>query len=173
LENPRAFWGNIFAPSTFYFAALLLAPLLFVPLKKPSVLFVASLVFLFDSLNPMLKSIRYWYQAALFPVVFWAMGVALSRSTASRQRSVLSVAVVAGVLLSVFFGNVFWSKATMRPLPIRSDRPRILQRMARRIDGQDALFATQRAASSFHHTEILIRAPSTAAVRRLCPVGYE
>jgi uncharacterized membrane protein len=149
VTNPRAFWGNLFAPSTFYFAALLLAPLLFMPLRKPSVLFVGSLVFLFDCLDPALKSIRYWYQLALFPVVFWALAAALSRDAPARQRAALSGATVAGVLLSVFFGNVFWSKATMVPLPLPSDRPQILQQMARRIDPQASLFATQRAAAHF------------------------
>ena len=147
--NPKAFWGNLFAPSTFYFAALLLAPLLFVPLKKPSVLFVGSLVFLFDCLDPTLKSIRYWYQLALFPVVFWALAAALSRATPARRRAVLSGATVTGILLSVFFGNIFWSKATMVPLPSPPDRPEILQRIAQRIDRQASLFATQRAAAHF------------------------
>jgi uncharacterized membrane protein len=148
-KNPRAFWGNLLAPSSFYFAALLLAPLLFVPLKKPSILFVGSLVFLFDCLNPTLKSIRYWYQLALLPVMFWALAAALSRATPARQRAVLSGATVAGVLLSVFFGNVFWSKATMVTVPTPPDRPQILQQMARRIDPQGSLFATQRAAARF------------------------
>ncbi len=149
LSNPKAFWGNLFAPSSFYFGALLLAPLLFVPLKKPSVLFVGSLVFLFDCLNPALKSIRYWYQLALFPVLFWALAAALSRATPARQRAVLSGATVAGILLSVFFGNVFWSKATMVPLPASPDRPQIVQQMAERIDRQGSLFATQRVAAHF------------------------
>jgi uncharacterized membrane protein len=148
-NNPKEFWGNLFAPSSFYFAALLLAPLLLVPLKKPSVLFVGSLVFLFDCLNPTLKSIRYWYQLALFPVVFWALAAALSRATPARQRAVLSGATVAGVLLSVFFGNVFWSKATMVALPVPPDRPQIVQWIAQRIDRQGSLFATQRAAAHF------------------------
>ena len=121
--NPRAFWRSLLAPSTFYFGALLLSPLLFVPLRKPSVLFVGSLVFLFDCLDPVLKSIRYWYQLALFPVVFWALAAALSRHSHPRQRAVLSGAAVAGVLLSIFFGIVCWSKATMVALPTPPDRP--------------------------------------------------
>jgi uncharacterized membrane protein len=148
-NNPKEFWGNLLAPSSFYFVALLLAPLLFVPLRKPSVLFVGSLVFLFDCLNPTLKSIRYWYQLALFPVVFWALAAALSRANPARQRAVLSGATVAGVLLSVFFGNVFWSKAAMVAIPLPTDRPQIVQRMAQRIDRQGSLFATQRAAAHF------------------------
>ena len=147
--SPRAFWGNLFAPSTFYFAALLLSPLLFVPLRKPSVLLVGSLVFLFDCLDPALKSIRYWYQLALFPVVFWALAAALSRDAHPRQRAALSGATIAGILLSVFFGNVFWSKATMAPPPLPSDRPQILQQIAQRIDRRGSLFATQRAAAHF------------------------
>ncbi|HVM59297.1 MAG TPA: DUF2079 domain-containing protein [Verrucomicrobiae bacterium] len=149
VTNPRAFWGNLFAPSTLYFAAFLLAPLLFAPLRKPSVLFVGSMVFLFDCLNPTLKSIRYWYQLALFPVVFWALAAALSQSPLARRRSVLSATTVAGVLLSVFFGNAFWSKATMVPLPPLPNRSPVVQRMAQRIDRQGSLFATQRVAAHF------------------------
>ncbi len=148
-NNPRQFWGNLFSASSFYFAALLLAPLLFVPLKKPSVLLVGSLVFLFDCLNPTLKSIRYWYQLALLPVVFWALASALSRATPARQRAVLSGATVTGILLSVFFGNVFWSKPAMVALPAPPDRPQIVQRIAQRIDRQGSLFATQRVAAHF------------------------
>jgi uncharacterized membrane protein len=148
-KNPHEFWGNLFAPSSFYFAALLLAPLLFVPLKKPSVLFVGSLVFLFDCLNPTLKSIRYWYPLALFPVVFWALAAALSRATPARQRAVLSGATVTGILLSVFFGNIFWSKPALVVPPSPPDRPQIIQRMAQRMDRQGSLFATQRVAAHF------------------------
>ncbi|MGO9526665.1 MAG: DUF2079 domain-containing protein [Verrucomicrobiia bacterium] len=148
-NNPKEFWGNLFSASSFYFAALLLAPLLFVPLKKPSVLLVGSLVFLFDCLDPTLKSIRYWYQLALFPVLFWALAAALSRATPARQRAVLSGATVTGILLSVFFGNVFWSKPAMVALPTSPDRPQIVQRMAQRIDRQGSLFATQRVAAHF------------------------
>lgn len=148
-KNPAEFWGNLCSSSTLCFAALLLAPLLFVPLRKPSVLFVGSLVFLFDCLNPTLKSIRYWYQLALFPVVFWALAAALSRASPARQRAVLSAATVTGVLLSVFFGNVFWSKTTLVAMPVPPDRPEIVQRMAQHIDRHASLFATQRAAAHF------------------------
>ena len=157
--NPHAFWGNLLAPSSFYFAALLLAPMLFVPLKKPSVLFVGSLVFLFDSLNPILKSIRYWYQMALFPVVFWALAAALQRAASARQRAVLSGATVAGVLLTLFFGNAFWSKTTMVPLPLPADRPQLVQQMARHIDPRGSLFATQRTAARFITQKYLYVAP--------------
>ncbi|HTS17270.1 MAG TPA: DUF2079 domain-containing protein [Verrucomicrobiae bacterium] len=149
VANPRVFWGNLLAPSTLYFAVLLLAPLLFVPLRKPSILFIGSLVFVFDCLNPTLKSIRYWYQLALFPVVFWALAAALSRATRERQRAVLSATTTAGILLSLFFGNTFWSKTTTVPLPPLPDRPRIVQRMAHKIDPQTSLFATQRVAAHF------------------------
>jgi uncharacterized membrane protein len=158
-NNPKEFWGNLFSASSFYFAALLLAPLLFVPLKKPSVLLVGSLVFLFDCLNPTLKSIRYWYQLALFPVVFWALAAALSRATPARQRAVLSGATVTGILLSVFFGNVFWSKPAMVALPTPPDRPQIVQRMAQRIDRQGSLFATQRVAAHFITQKYLYVSP--------------
>lgn len=148
-NNPREFWGTLFSPSTFYFTALLLAPLLFMPLKKPSLLFVGSLVFFFICLSPTLKSLRYWYQLALFPVLFWALAAALSRANPVRQRAVLSGAAVTGVLLSVFFGNVFWSKPSLVTLPAPPDRLPIIQRMARRMDRQGSLFATQRAAAHF------------------------
>jgi uncharacterized membrane protein len=148
-KNPREFWGNLFSSSTFYFAALLLGPLLFVPLKKPSVLFVGSLVFLFDCLNPTLKSIRYWYQLALLPVVFWAVAAALPECSENRKRAILSGAVAAGILLSLFFGNVFWSKPTMLPLPSLPNRSEIIQQMAQRMNPQASLFATQRAAARF------------------------
>lgn len=147
--KPSVFWGRLLTPSSFYFAALLLAPLLFIPLKKPSLLFVGSLVFLFDCLEPILKSICYWYQAALLPVVFWAFAVALQPAETARRRALLSGAVVAGILLSLFFGNVFWSKTTPGLLPPSTRRLELVQRVARDIDPRGSLFATQRAAAHF------------------------
>jgi uncharacterized membrane protein len=148
LTKPGIFWGRLFESSSFYFAALLLAPLLFVPLRKASVLFAGSLVFLFDCLNPIMKSINYQYQAALLPMVFWALAAALQTDDAARRRATLSGAVVAGVLLSLFFGNTCWSKDTIPP-PLSPGRLQIVQRMGRRIDKSGSLFATQRVAAHF------------------------
>jgi uncharacterized membrane protein len=147
--KPHAFWGNLLAPSTFYFAALLLGPLLFVPVKKPSVLVVGSLVFLFDCLHPTLKSICYQYQAALLPVVFWAFAAVLQPIDPARRRALLQGAIVAAVLFSLFFGNVFWSKTTVAALPQSSDRLQLVERMGRDIAPGGSLFATQRVAAHF------------------------
>jgi uncharacterized membrane protein len=147
--KPRVFWGNLLAPSTLYFAALLLGPLLFVPLKKPSVLLVGSLVFLFDCLHPTLKSICYQYQAALLPVVFWAFAVALQPIDPARRRALLQGAIVAAVLFSLFFGNVFWSKSTLAALPESPDRLQLVERMRRDIAPAGSLFATERVAAHF------------------------
>jgi|GEM_PF-1884689 len=146
--KPRIFWGKIFEPSTFYFVTLLLAPLLFVPLKKPSVLFVGSLIFLFDCLNPTLKSICYQYQTALLPVLFWALVVALREDDTPRQRAILSGAVISGVLLSLFFGDIFWSKVTVQA-PLSPGRVQLVRRIAQPISQHDSLFATRRVAAQF------------------------
>jgi uncharacterized membrane protein len=148
LTKPRIFWGRLFEPSSLYFAALLLAPVLFVPLKRPAVLSIGSLIFLVDCLHPTLKSICYWYQAALLPVVFWALVAALRTDHTARQRATLSGAVVAGVLLSLFFGNTCWSKDTFLP-PLSPGRLHLVQRMGRQIDRSSSLFATQRVAAHF------------------------
>jgi uncharacterized membrane protein len=147
--KPQVFWGNLLGASTFYFAALLLGPLLFVPLKKSSVLLVGSPVFLFDCLHPTLKSICYWYQAALLPVIFWAFAAALQPIDPVRRRALLQGAIVAAVLFSLFFGNVFWSKVTLAALPQSSDRLQLVSRMGRDIAPRGSLFATQRAAAHF------------------------
>jgi uncharacterized membrane protein len=146
--KPGIFWGKLFEPSSFYFAALLLAPVLFVPLKRPSVLFVGSLVFLFDCLHPTLKNINYQYQAALLPVVFWALVAALRTDDRVRQRAILSGAIVSGILLSLFFGNTCWSKDTILP-PLSPGRLRFVQQMGCHIDKSGSLFATQRVAAHF------------------------
>jgi uncharacterized membrane protein len=145
--RPRVFWGKLFESSSFYFAALLLAPLLFVPLRRPSVLFVGSLIFIFDCLHPLFKSICYWYQAALLPVVFWALVAALRTDDRVRQRATLSGAVIAGILLSLFFGNACWSKDISPRLS--PGRLQLVQRMGRHIDKNSSLFATQRVAAHF------------------------
>lgn len=50
LARPRAFWGKLCEPATVWFAASLLAPLLFLPLRRPRILFVGGATFLFVSL---------------------------------------------------------------------------------------------------------------------------
>jgi uncharacterized membrane protein len=144
--RPKIFWGALFSTSTFYFAALLLAPLLFVPLRRPSVLFVGSLVFVFDCLDPMLKSVLHWYQASLLPVVFWALAAALQHAEPVRRRAVLCGCVVAGILLCIFFGNTFWSRSPFTGL-LAPGRLELVQRMAHRIAARGSVFATQRAAA--------------------------
>jgi len=78
--NPQVFWGTLFEPATFYFAAMLLAPLLFLPLRKPSILLVGSLTFLavclFSGIET--KSVGRQYQIALVPVLYWALAAGLA-----------------------------------------------------------------------------------------------
>ena len=148
LTKPHIFWGRLFEARSWYFAAALLAPLLFIPLKKPSILVVGLSTFVFDCLHPILKSISFRYQAALLPVVFWALAAALQTDDAARRRATLSGVVVSGMLVSLFLGNTFWSKDTIRP-PLSPGRLQIVQRMGRHIDKSSSLFATQRVAAHF------------------------
>ncbi len=207
--KPRFFWGRLLSPSTFYFGALLLAPVLFIPLKKSSILLVGSLVFLFDCLPPMmLNSICYWYQAALLPVVFWALAAALQDTSTSaatrliervvgrgrppggplfndstrpavapypsnqerpatgRIRATLGGVVTAGLLLSIFFGNTFWSKSDWSRVMSPGRLPAV-QRMARRIDPASSLFATPRVAAHFIKQKYLYTDPALRA-----PIDY-
>jgi uncharacterized membrane protein len=143
--KPRVFWGNLLGSSSFYFAALLVGPLLFIPFRKPSVLLVGLL----DCLHPTLKSICYWYQAALLPIVFWAFAAGLHSFVPVRRRAVLSGAIVAAVMFSLFFGNVFWSKTTLAALPQSTERLELVQRIGQGIDPRGSLFATQRIAAHF------------------------
>ncbi len=165
--KPRFFWGRLLSPSTFYFGALLLAPVLFVPLKKSSILSVGSLVFVFDCLPPMmLNSICYWYQAALLPVVFWALAAALQDADTRRRRATLCGAVAAGLLLSIFFGNTFWSKSDWSRVMSPGRLPAV-QRMARQIDPESSLFATPRVAAHFIKQKYLYTDPALTA-----PIDY-
>ena len=146
--KPQIFWGKLLTPSTFYFVALLMGPLLFVPLGKPSVLLIGSMILLFDCLYPALKSICYWYQAGLLPVVFWALVEVLRTKDVTWQRATLSGAVVSGILFSIFFGNTFWSETPLLLLPAPG-RLHIVQQMGRCIDRGGSLLATQRVAAHF------------------------
>ena len=146
--KPGIFWGKILSPSTFYFIALLLGPLLFVPLGRPAILLVGSLVFLFDCFHPILKSINYQYQAALLPVVFWALAASLHAKENASKRAVLSGAVVSGILFSLFFGNTFWSETVLSVLP-PPNRLHLVQQMGRHIQPSGSLFATQRLGAHF------------------------
>jgi len=72
----------------------LLVPLLCLPLKKPSVLVIASIPFLFicEWNNPNVKSICFWYQTGLLPILFWALIEALrdvsTKEALSARRAV-------------------------------------------------------------------------------------
>ncbi|MGD0015992.1 MAG: DUF2079 domain-containing protein [Verrucomicrobiia bacterium] len=148
ITKPGVFWGKLFEPSSLYFGAVLIAPLLFLPVRKPSVLFIGTLTFVFCCMHPILKNICFHYQAALLPVVFWALAAALRTDDRVWQRAALSGAIVSGILLSLFFGNTFWSKDTIL-VPLSPGRLQRVQRMARHIDPHGSLFATQRVAAHF------------------------
>jgi uncharacterized membrane protein len=148
LLKPRVFWGLLLEPRSWYFAAALLAPVLFLPLKKPSILMIGLLTFVFDCLNPVLKSLSYQYQTALLPVVFWALAVAVAHKTLLQRRALLAGATVSGILLSLFLGNTFWSKDTLA-IPTSPGRLEIVHRLGRDIRENDSLFATQRIAAHY------------------------
>ncbi len=151
--RPRVFWGRLLEARSFYFAAALLAPLLFYPLRRLDVLFVGSLTFMFDCLNPTLKSICYHYQAALLPVVFWALISSLQHAQGGARRAVLLGVIASGAMLSIFFGNTFWSKETLA-IDLWPGRLALVQRFGEQIDPHGSLFATQRVGAHFikqHH----------------------
>jgi uncharacterized membrane protein len=149
LSKPAVFWGHLFESSSLYFAAALLAPLLFLPLRRPAVLFIGALTFLFCCMNPVLKNICFHYQAALLPVIFWALVCALQQpQDAARRRGVLAGVIVSCIATSIFFGAQPWSKATLtiQRSPGRLD---LVRRFGAHIDPQTSLFATQRIAAHF------------------------
>jgi hypothetical protein len=153
ITRPRIFWGRLFEARSFYFAVTLLAPLLFYPLRRPAILFVGSLTFMFDCLNPTLKSICYHYQAALLPVLFWALISSLQHTETRARRAVLLGVIASGALLSIFFGNTFWSKDTLT-INLWPGRLGLVSRFGEQIDPHGSLFATQRVAAHFitqHH----------------------
>jgi hypothetical protein len=149
LLKPAVFWGKLVEPSSLYFAAVLLAPLLFLPLRKPSALFVASLTFIFCCMNYILKTISFHYQAGLLPVIFWAFVAAIQQQPEARRRfATLAGAAVSCAAVSVFLGAQPWSKSTMpiHPSPRRLD---LVERVRREINPTGSLFATQRVAAHF------------------------
>lgn len=148
LTRPAAFWGRLFESGSFYFAGALLAPLLFFPLRKPSVLFIGALTFVFDCLNPIFKNICFHYQAALLPVVFWALARALAGREPNRQRAALAGVVVAGVVFTLFWGAAFWSKPTLT-VGRAPGRLALVREFGRAIPREAALFTTQRVGAHF------------------------
>lgn len=162
LIKPRIFWGRLFEVRSWYFAAVLLAPLLFIPLKKPSILFVGSLTFVFDCMHPIMKSISYHYQSALLPVVFWSLAIALERKGVTERRAALTGVVTSGVMLSLFLGNTFWSKDTI-PIHVSPGRLALVQRVGQEIKESDSVFATQRIAAHFIKQRYLYTDPHVPA----------
>jgi len=148
LMRPRAFWGKVLEPSSFYFAAALLAPLLFLPMRKLSVLFIGVPTFVFCCMNQILKSICYHYQAGLLPVVFWALVCAVQDWDGRRRCQALASVAASCAIFSLFLGAQPWSKTTLvvRRWP---GRLALAHRLARQIDQHGTLFATQRVAAHF------------------------
>jgi hypothetical protein len=148
LTKPGLFWGRLLDKSSFYFGAALIGPLLLLPLRKPSILFVGGLTFVFCCLNPIMKNISFHYQAALLPVVFWAAVSALEGKTVEYQRSALAGMIVAGVLFSMFFGGQPWSKPMLaaRPMPGRLE---LVRKFGRQIERSGTLVTTQRVGAHF------------------------
>jgi uncharacterized membrane protein len=148
IAKPRIFCGRLFEPSSFYFATALLAPLLFLPVRKASVLFIGSLTFVFCCMNPILKNISFHYQASLLPVVFWAFVSAVKDWSVPRRLNALTAVVVTCAIFSIFIGAQPWSKATLPIHPLRG-RIALVRRFGERIDRRGTLFATQRVAAHF------------------------
>jgi uncharacterized membrane protein len=148
IAKPRMFWGKLSESSSFYFAGALLAPLLFIPARKPSVLFIGSLTFVFCCMNPILKNISFHYQASLLPVVFWAFVGAVQDWSPPRRLNSLTAVVVTCAIFSIFIGAQPWSKASLPVHPLRG-RIALVHRFGQRIDPHGTLFATQRVAAHF------------------------
>ena len=148
LARPAVFWGRMVEPTSLYFVAVLLAPLLFVPLRKLTVLFIGSLTFIFCCMNPIMKSICFHYEAALLPVVFWALILALQDREAQHRFHTLAGVVVSCGVASLFLGALPWSKMTL-PVYRMPNRFELVRRVRSLIDPQGALFATQRVAAHF------------------------
>ncbi len=148
VTKPHAFWGRLLEWQSFGLAAALLAPLLFLPLRKPSVLFIGSLTFLVICLSHFLKNLCFHYQAGLLPVIFWALCCALQDMELPHRRSLLLGALTSTVMLSLFLGNTFWSKMTV-PIRIFPGRLAIVETIKQQIDPNRSLFATKRVAAHF------------------------
>ena len=160
LVKPRLFWGKLWEPSVLFFLATLLTPLLLLPLKKPSILFVGSLTFVFICLwdENSSKSICWHYQTALLPVLFLATTEALPAGSADGprrwRRAALLGVVASGVLLTLFLGNAWWSKQTV-PIRRAPGRLALVQRFGQSIPQNATLVATDRLAAHFLYQRYL------------------
>ncbi len=149
VTRPAVFWGNLFEPASWYFAALLLAPLLFLPLRKPSILCVGLLTFVFCCMNHILKNICFHYQAGLLPVIFWAFVVAIQQQPGAQQRfATLTGVAVSCAAVSLFLGAQPWSKTTAT-IHLSPGRLGLVERVRPAINPNGSLFATQRVAAHF------------------------
>jgi uncharacterized membrane protein len=149
LTKPAVFWERLFEPASWYFAAVLLVPLLFLPLRKPSILLIGSLTFVFCCLNHILKNICFHYQAGLLPVIFWAFIVAVQQQPRAQQRfATLTGAAVSCAAVSLFLGAQPWSKRTTT-IHLSPNRLEMVERVRPAINPNGSLFATQRVAAQF------------------------
>jgi uncharacterized membrane protein len=168
LTKPRQFWGRLFEMPSFYLLGCLLVPLLLLPLRRPKVLFIASIPFLFICLwnNPNMKSICFQYQAGLLPVLFLALIETLRDGTTeatkvARRATILGV-VAAGTTLSIYCGNTFWSKDGLLT-QLAPGRLALVERLGARIDSHGALVATERLAAHFVPQKYLYIEPTLPA----------
>jgi len=152
IARPRIFWED-WLKSARLFRSHTLGASALLPVAKAGHPVRRSLTFMFDCLNPTLKSICYHYQAALLPVLFWALASSLQRMETRSRRAALLGVIASGALLSIFFGNTFWSKDTLS-INLWPGRLGLVRRFGEQIDTHGSLFATQRVAAHFitqHH----------------------
>lgn len=153
-RRPGVFWGRLLSFHSLLFGSTLLAPLLFVPLRRPRVLTAGALTFVFVCLwdKILAKSICFQYQAGVLPAVFLALAYSLGPGHRWRPfggpRGVLAGVVLSGTVFSIFVGNTFWSKANaaIQQFP---GRLALVRDMKARIDPEAELVVTQRAGSHF------------------------
>jgi len=156
LIKPGAFWGRLFERETLCLLGALLAPLLFVPATRPAILAVGAPVILFICMDQSMKSLGFWWQLSLLPVVFWAL------ADAAKQTRVLPGAVAAGLVMSLFLGNTFWSKPTI-PIPRAPGRAALIKEFRAEMPIGASLFATPRAAAFFIDQQSLYLGPPLPA----------
>jgi hypothetical protein len=96
-------------------------------------------------------------------VIIWAFAAALQATEPMRRRAIITGALAATILYSLFFGNAFWSKVTLTSHPQTSARLELVQRVGRDIDPRGSLFATQRAGAHFIAQKYLYVEPPVPA----------
>ncbi len=143
--RPRAFWGTLLDEATLAFLLTLLAPLLFLPVRRAAWLLAAAPILAFACLRdePHVKSIVLQYDTTILPWLLAGSIEALRAERPTKRRAFAAGLLVAALGSALLYGDEPFGRA-QRPWPRRTGREDDVRAIVDAIAPTESAAATQR-----------------------------